>query len=143
MKKNLFFTILSLLLISCSQEVGRVDLLQDNGKTIEFKLEAGETIELYTEMDIEYLDQPLFVYQCEFFKDNEPLFSGGTDPLITTEKTKDVLTLKDGITHWSFYGKLDGNVTADTAGNYAIKTTFIKNNAQGVKINKAAIVFVK
>ena len=71
------------------------------------------------------------------------LFEGGTDPLITTENKDESIVIKNGITHWRFYGKLDGNLTATMNGEYSIKTTFLKNKEPNLKINKVDIVLVK
>ncbi len=139
----LILFLLSIVLISCEKEIGRIDLLKNNSEEIGFKLQKGDVINLYTDIDIEYKEKPLFVYECEFYYDEKILFKGGTDPLLTQNNQKESKVTIDGITHWKFYGKLQGNIIADMAGEYAIKTTFVRNNKPDLKINKAEIVFVK
>ena len=143
MRILLLLTLLSVTLLSCEQEVYRVDLLQNNSKEIFFKLEKEEVINLYADIDIEYKEKPSFIYHCEFNQGGGMLFEGGTDPLITTENKDESIVIKNGITHWRFYGKLDGNLTATMNGEYSIKTTFLKNKEPNLKINKVDIVLVK
>ena len=134
---------IGLMLVSCEQEIGRLNLLDSNSAEITFELEKDRVVNLYTTMDIEYKEKPLFVYDFEFYKGEKYLLKGGTDPLITTNKKDELLTVKDGITHWKYYGKLDGNFIPKSDGVYTFKITFIKNNKPNLKINKAEIVFVK
>jgi hypothetical protein len=143
MKRCLSFLLFIVLLNSCGEKEHRIDLLTENGKEIIFELAAEEVVNLYAEIEIEYKVKPDFVYHCSFRKDDVLMFEGGVDPLVTTANTLDSLTVKDGITHWSFYGKLEGNLTAMTYGVYSIKTTFIKNKQEDLKIIKANIVFTK
>ena len=131
-----------ILISSCKKEV-RVDLLSENGKEVFFNLEKDEIVNLYTEINITYKEKPLFVYHCSFKQDDLLMFEGGTDPLITIENEKEELKVIDGITHWKFFGKLDGNLTAKKDGVYSIKTTFLKNKQQDLKISKAEIVFTR
>jgi len=133
----------SLFLFSCEQEIARVDLINDNSKEIVFELKKDETINFYTEMNIEYKEKPLFVFNCEAYYENSQLFQGGTDPLVTLENKNDKQDVINGVTHWKFFGKLDGDLKAIQDGKYTIKTTFIKNSEKGLKINKVEIVFIK
>ncbi|PCI96391.1 MAG: hypothetical protein COB15_10245 [Flavobacteriales bacterium] len=141
--KRFYWVVISLLFFSCENEIGRVDLLKNNAEEVQFELQEGDVISLYTEIDIEYIKKPLFVYQFEFFKDGYPLYSGGIDPLVTTENKNETYSEKDGIVQWKFYGKLQGEFKADTTAIYSIKPSFIKNKEEGLKINKADIFFVK
>lgn len=143
MKGKLLLILFSFFLLSCEQELARVNLLQNNSKEIFFELENEEVVNLYVNIDVEYQENPSFVYHCEFYQGGFLLFEGGTDPLVTTENKSESLVTKNGITHWKFYGKLDGNLTASMDGEYSIKTTFLKNDNPNVKIHKAEIVLVK
>ena len=135
--------ILAVCLFSCQEEIARVDLLKNNSEEIFFTLAKGEVVDLYADMDIEYKVKPLFVFDCEFYQGGFVLFKGGTDPLLTTGNQNESKEVTGGMTHWKYYGKLQGNITADMDGEYSIKTTFLKNNKPNLKINKAEIVFVK
>ena len=143
MKNFLLILVTSLFLLSCEKEIGKIDLTETHTAEITFELEKDREVKFWTNMDVEYKNKPLFVYDFEFYKGEEYLLKGGTDPLVTTNNKNETLTTKDGITHWKFYGKLDGSFIPKTDGIYTFKTTFIKNNKPGLKINKAEIVFIK
>jgi len=144
MKKAFLLFLIPFVLMSCDRELSRVDLLNENAKEVFFNLDAEEIVELYVDIDIEFKQEPLFVYHCELNQNGILLFEGGTDPLKTTLKENELkVTTADGITHWQFYGKLDGDLKASTKGVYSIKTTFLKNQEPNLKIKKAEIVFVK
>ena len=141
--RRVFFILISILLFSCEEEIGRLDLIQNKTVEIEFELEKDREVRFWTNIDIEYKEKPLFVYDFEFYKGDEYLLKGGTDPLVTMNNKEESLITKDGITHWKFYGKLDGNFIPKSDGVYTFKTTFVRNQKPGLKINKAEIVFVK
>ena len=142
-RRSLPFLLFIILLSSCGEKEHRIDLLTENGKEIVFELNAEEVVELYAEIEMSYKVKPNFVYHCSFSKDNVLMFEGGVDPLVTTENKLDSLSIKDGITYRNIYGKLEGNLMAMTYGVYSIKTTFIKNKQEDLKILKANIVFTK
>jgi len=133
----------SFLLISCEKEIGRIDIDKNNPTKISFSLKKDREVKFFTDIDIEYKEKPLFVYDFEFYKGDEFLMKGGTDPLTTMNNKDELLETKNGITHWKFYGKLEGNFVPKVDGNYTFKITFVKNNHPDLKINKAEIVFVK
>ena len=143
MKKFLLIGFLSILLFSCEEEIGKIDLTKKNSGEIKFELEKDREVKFWTNIDIEYVEKPLFVYDFEFYKGEEYLLKGGTDPLITTNNKDELLTVKDGISHWEFYGKLDGNFIPKSDGVFTFKATFVRNNKPDLKINKAEIVFVQ
>ncbi|MBL4593884.1 MAG: hypothetical protein JKX68_08725 [Flavobacteriales bacterium] len=143
-KKNILLILLvSILLFSCEKEIGRIDLTQNDTVIIEFDLEKDREVKFWTNLDIEYKEKPLFVYDFEFYKGDEYLLKGGTDPLITINNRDEELTVVNGITHWKFYGRLDGSFIPKSDGRFIFKTTFIRNNTPDLKINKAEIVFIK
>ncbi len=143
--KTLCLIFLTIVLISCggNNEVGRFDLLKQNHAEFKITLDAEEEVLLFADIDITYKEKPPLVFNCDFYRNGEYLFGGGTDPLMTTENSNDTKTINDGITHWKFYGKLEGSLTATEKGNYRIITTLLKNKQVDLKINKAEIVFVK
>ena len=144
MKKTFILFVIGIVLISCDRELTRIDLLKENSKEVFFDLEAEEVIDLYVDIDIFFKQKPLFVYHCELKEDGVLLFEGGTDPLITSFNENELkVTTKDGVTHWKFYGKLDGDLKATNKNRYSIKTTFLKNEDPNLKIKKAEIVFLK
>jgi hypothetical protein len=137
------FLVLLIGFASCSEQPVRVDLLTENGKEISFELAAEEEVTFYAEIEIAYQIKPLFVYHCSFYKDGVFMVEGGVDPLISKGKEEESFTVKDGVTHWKFRRKLEGNLMATTDGIYSIKTTFLKNKQADLKIMKANIVFTK
>jgi hypothetical protein len=142
-KKIILFLVVLICFIACGNKTVSVDLLTENGKEIYFELAKQEVVNMYAEIEIEYKVKPLFIFHCSFYKDSVFLVEGGTDPLVTLKNEQESLTIKDGITHWKFYGKLDGNLSANNAGVYSIKTTFLKNKQEDLKIIRANIVFIK
>ena len=143
-KINYYFIIVfAFVLVSCEQEIGRIDFTKSDTSTIEFDLEKDREVKFWTAIDIEYKEKPLFVYDFEFYKGDEYLLKGGTDPLVTMNNRNEELTVADGVTHWKFYGRLDGSFIPKSDGKFTFKTTFIRNSNPDLKINKAEIVFVK
>ena len=144
MKKTFILLVVAIISISCDRELARVDLLKENSKEVFFDLEAEEVIDLYVDIDIVFKETPLFVYHCALKQDGSLLFEGGTDPLTTTlNENESKVTTIDGLTHWKFFGKLDGDLKASKDDIYSIKTTFLKNEDPNLIVKKAQIVFLK
>lgn len=141
--KCLISILILLTLISCEQEIGRVDLINDNSKEIFFLLAADDEVSFYADIDIQYKEKPLFVYECEAYQGGLLLFKGGTDPLNTKNNQREEKNVVNGITNWKFYGKLEGTLKANMDGEYSVKTTFVRNEKEDLKIKKAEIVFIK
>jgi hypothetical protein len=135
--------LLIFILQSCQEEIARVDLLRNNPTTINFNLQKGEEVKLFADMDIEFVENPLFVFDCEFYFEDKFLFKGGTDPLNTKNNIREKKTENGGIVSWKYYGQLEGTLTSQEDGNYSVKTTFVKNSKPSLKINKAQLVLVK
>jgi len=125
--------------ISCQNEIGRVDLLKQNPSTIQLDLTKHRQIDIWTNIDIEFEEEPLFVYAFDFIKGNEIILQGGVDPLVVTK----IKNEKRTDTSWSFYGKLDGDFIPQEDTIYQIKTTFVDNNSEGLKIKKLEVVFLE
>ena len=68
MKKFLLIGCLSILLFSCEKEIGRLDLTNNHTGQIQFELEKDREVKFWTNIDIEYVEKPLFVYDFEFYK---------------------------------------------------------------------------
>ena len=134
---------LSFFLVACDKEIGRIDHTNNTVGKIQLDLKKDKEVRIWTEIDIEYKGKPLFVYDFGFYKGNQFLLKGGTDPLVCINKKNESLITKNGITHWKFYGKLEGNFIPKEDTIFTFKTTFIKNKRPDLKINKAVIVFVK
>jgi len=144
--RGIFFIIIgifSLFLISCENEIGRMNLEETNNQSITFELKKDKEVSIWTEIDIEYKNEPLFVYDFEFYKGEEFLMKGGTDPLTATNKRDEFKTIKDSVIHWKFYGKVEGSFIPKEDGQYTFKSTLVKNNPPDLKIHKMDIVFVE
>ncbi len=136
---RLFITLfLGLLLFSFQNEIGRIDLLKNNPGIVTLNLEKHRNIAMWTNVDIEFKEKPLFVYGFDFIKGSEIILQGGVDPLVVTNVRDEIKT----DTSWSFYGKLEGNFVPQQDTVYQIKTTFLANKPKGLKIKKLEVVFL-
>lgn len=136
-KLSIIVIFVALLLMSCGkQELATIDLVAKNPAQINLKLNKGERIQFYSDLQLTYEEKPEIVYAFEFYQANELLFSGGVDPFnVTTEiENNTPNTIK---------GKLEGEFTAQYDDNYSIVVTLIKNNTLGLKIHHAKITVVK
>jgi hypothetical protein len=141
MNKYILFVFVGL--ISCGKEDVRMDFLKKDSQAIQFQLEKGDVVNIYSEIDIQFNERPLFVYDFKFYCGDSLMYEGGTDPFETENNTLDTLLVENGISYLKLYGKLNGNMTAGKAALYTIKTTFIQSSNVDLKINKADIVFVR
>jgi len=141
--KIIFIVLIGVLLISCEQEIARIDLSKNKNIAIDINCEKDRQIDFYLDCDIEYSQMPTMVMDFEFFKGAEQLLKGGLDPFVASPKTDEIKNTIGSKTHWKFYGKLEGNFipTADTV--FTIKPILIKNNHPDLVINKFELVLVR
>ena len=132
-----------LLLISCQQEIQRIDLINTPTTAVAIDCEKDRQIDFYLECDIEFVEEPKMVMDFEFFKGEQQILKGGLDPLAASPKENETKVTANGVTKWKFYGKLEGNFipTADTI--FAIQPTLIYNPSPSLKFNKFELVFVR
>ncbi|MDT8411242.1 MAG: hypothetical protein RQ875_02165 [Vicingaceae bacterium] len=136
-KLSTIVVLVGLLLISCGkQELAIVDLITKNPAQINLKLNKGERIQFYSDLQLTYDVKPDIVYAFEFYQANELLFSGGVDPLNVTTEIENIIPN-------IIKGKLEGEFTAQYDDNYSIAVTLIKNNTPGLNIHHAKIRVVK
>ena len=136
-KLSTIIVLIGLLIISCGkQELTTIDLITKNPAQINLKLNKGERIQFYSDLQLAYDVKPEIVYAFEFYQANELLFSGGVDPL-------NVITEIENNTPNTIKGKLEGEFTAQYDDNYSIVVTLIKNNTPGLNIHHAKITVVK
>lgn len=128
---------------SCTTEIERVDLVKNKHINIQVDCEKHRQIDFYLDCDIEYTELPMMVVDFEFYNGENQILKGGLDPLLASPKEKEVKTEMDGVTHWKFYGKLEGNFIPPSDGLFTIKPTLIKNNHPDLKVNKFELVLVK
>lgn len=144
MKQLICILCLLLFLCSCSEEIARIDLHPKNPTTsINVSCEKDRQIDFYLDCDIEYDEQPLMVMDFEFFKGQTQILKGGLDPLMPVSIENESKSEINGITRWSFYGKLDGNFIPTDDTIFTIKPTLIKNNNTDLKIKKIELVLVR
>lgn len=141
--KNLILLILPLVLFSCSEEIARIDLTKLESQSISIACKKHRQIDFYLDCDMEYKVLPMMVLDFEFYKGNQQLLKGGLDPLNCTLLENESKTVENGITHWKFYGKLEGNFIPPSDTIFTIYPTLIKNKALDFKIHKFDLIFVK
>lgn len=135
--------ITSIFLFSCTTEIERIDLVKSNNVFINVDCEKHRQIDFYLDCDIEYSEVPTMVMDFEFYKGEEQILKGGLDPLAISSRSNEVKTEIDGITHWKFYGKLEGNFIPPSDTIFTIHPTLIKNNHPNLKMNKFELVLVR
>lgn len=136
-KLSTIVVFVGMLLMSCGkQELATIDLITKNPAQINLKLNKGERIQFYSDLQLAYEVKPEIVYAFEFYQANKLLFSGGVDPLNVTAET-------NNNTPNIIKGKLEGEFTAQYDDSYLIVVTLIKNNIPNLKIHQAKVIVVK
>lgn len=135
--------LISSLLFSCQEELQRIDLIKNPTTTIGIVCEKDRQIDFYLDCDIEYQEEPSMVMDFEFFKGEQQILKGGLDPLAASPKENESKTSVNGITHWKFYGKLEGNFIPTGDTTFTIKPTLVFNQTPSLKFNKFELVFVR
>lgn len=139
-----FLFVATIFLFSCSKEtITRVDLNQSGSQVANIECEKHRQIDFYLDCDIEYLELPSMVLDFEFYQGQQQLLKGGLDPLNCTALENESKVVKNGITRWRFYGKLEGNFIPPSDTIFSIYPTLIKNEAPDFKIHKMDVVFVR
>lgn len=125
------------LLISCGeQELTTIDLITKNPAQINLKLNKGDRIQFYSDLQLVYEIKPEIVYAFEFYQANKLLFTGGVDPFnVTAEMNNNSPNI--------IKGKLEGEFTAQYDDNYSIVITLIKNKTSDLKIHHAKVTVAK
>lgn len=142
LKAFLFILILLFILACTKKESPRLNLIATPPQQANLSCEKHHQIDFYLDCDIEFRQFPVMVLDFEFYKGNQQLMKGGTDPLKCTNITKESKKIKKGITRWKFYGKLEGNFIPPSDTIFNIVPTLIKNNQQDFIIHKMDLVFV-
>ena len=142
-KGNIILVLFVILLFSCTTELERVDLFKNQFVNIQVECEKHRQIDFYLDCDIEYSELPTMVIDFEFYNGDEQILKGGLDPLLASPKSDELKIEKDGVTHWKFYGKLEGNFIPPSDGVFTIRPTLIKNNHPDLKVNKFELVLVR
>ena len=135
--------IFSFFLVSCQEEIERIDLVKNSNVVINIECEKDRQIDFYLDCDIEYQEEPSMVMDFEFFKGAEQILKGGLDPLAAKPKENEIKLESNGVTQWQFYGKLEGNFIPTSDTTFTIKPTLIYNKTKNLKFNKFELVFVR
>lgn len=143
MKNNVLIVCLALLLYSCQEELKRIDLVKNPTTSIDIECEKDRQIDFYLDCDIEFQEEPNMVMDFEFFKGEQQILKGGLDPLAATAKENESKIAVNGMTHWKFYGKLEGNFIPTVDTTFTIKPTLVFNQTPSLKFNKFELVFVR
>lgn len=141
--KTVIVVLFSLILFSCTEEIMRMDLTKSEQQSISIECEKHRQVDFYLDCDIEFAKYPEMVLDFEFYKGNEQILKGGLDPLNCSSLENEMKTVNNGITHWKFYGKLEGNFIPPSDTTFTIYPTLIKNNSPDFKIHKLDLVFVR
>lgn len=140
---SLIFLLISILFISCQEELQRVDLVKNPTVTIDIECEKDRQIDFYLDCDIEFKEEPDMVMDFEFFRGEQQILKGGLDPLAASPKENESKNNVNGITHWKLYGKLEGNFIPTGDTTFTIKPTLVFNQTPSLKFNKFELVFVR
>lgn len=106
-------------------------------------LEEGDEVELWTEVDMEYVDRPSFMYDFEVLKGQMVLNKGGIDPLTSVKVKKEVLKDVEGKKHYSLVGQLPGVFKPVTDTVYTFRAVFLQNPIPNFHTNQLDLVFVR
>lgn len=139
-----FLFVVTIFLFSCSQEeITRIDLTKEESQVVTIECEKHRQIDFYLDCDIEYKELPSMVLDFEFYQGQQQLLKGGLDPLNCTSLENESKVVSNGITHWKFFGKLEGNFIPPGDTVFSIYPTLIKNETPDFKIHKMEVVFVR
>ena len=143
LRKTILISFAILLLTSCQNELQRVDLYKNPAPSIAVDCNRDEQIDFYLDCDIEFSELPEMVMDFEFYRGEAQILKGGLDPMQANPRENETKTTINGITHWKFYGKLEGNFIPKADTTFTIKPTVIMNAHPNLKINKFELVLVR
>lgn len=147
----MLFLFVSCLISACGitgQEVGRLSInkLSTPGslmiKEVTLDLKKGETLLIWSEMDVEYEDDVVMQFKMDVLKNGAPFGSfeiNPTDKSISLGELKKTFNRK---TTWSFSGK-NSELKIEEDGKYNFKAIFVSSDNPTLKVNKAEVVFKK
>ena len=128
--------------MSCSSELERLDLAQQQSGEVLLQCANGEEIQLFVDVEMEFVRYPQMVMDFEFYKGKELIQKGGIDPLSGTIDPSD-MNKGSAVKDVKFYAKLEGTFQPQKDTIYAIKPTLIYNDSPDLKIKKFELVFVR
>lgn len=108
----------------------------------ELKLEAGDEIAFWADMDMEYQEAPQLIFRIEIQKEKIPMDLQQFDPTQVNVKINEVRTELGGEVKWSYEGKL-GEMTLKEAGNYTFRVMIMGNTSPNFVLNKAELIVRK
>ena len=120
--KNRAIWLAVMALAGCGTEVGRVPLSGEGSGTGKAKLQAGEVV-FWTDLDVDYEGDLGAAYDVKLTLGGHTL-SASCDPFDVNVKTKAVTTSFNGKHSKRYNGKMKCSVTAPSAGEATIETTF-------------------
>jgi len=138
-----FILFVGVVFTSCEREINRIHLDKTNVGTISFNMKKGDEVKIQTEIDVEYSEEPLIVYDFEGYIGDSILFKGGVDPFQTTPKINEIKTTKNGLTSWKFTGDFGYGYKAREDTIHSFQLILIKNAKSDVNIKKADVIFIK
>lgn len=151
MKKILFVFAIAILFASCdgitADEIARLPISQLSNDSISIEevtvdLKKGETLYLWTEMDLEYDDDLKLIYTIEVWSDTSRTGGFRLNPLETKVRVGEVRTSLGNHTNWSFSGQMKELEIYDT-GSYTFKVALNSSGNPSLELNKAILVLKK
>lgn len=132
-------------MISCSKEIGRVNIVKPStidsihyGET-SIEISGESTVSFWADMDMEYDGILYLSFAIEIYKDYQLIYNERYNALNTSIIYREKKTLLKGHTRWSYLGKL-GNYKIMNPGNYLIRARLLTNGNQSLKLHKSELI---
>ena len=152
MKKSITILTFIILLFGCSaltgEEIGRLEInaVSTEGnliiKEIVLDLKKGETIAIWSEMDMIYEGEVNIMFKIQVFKKEKELGIFEIDPTDKKITIGEFKTTAMGKTNWSFSGK-NTQFKIDEDSEYTFKEILLASDTSSLEIEKAEIVLKK
>lgn len=152
MKKLIPILVFIITLFGCStltgEEIGRLEIntVSTEGNLIiketVLDLKKGETIAIWSEMDMKYEGEINLMFKIQVFKNEKELGVFEIDPTDKKITIGEIKTSVMGKTNWSFSGK-NTQFTIKDDGEYTFKGILVASNNPSLEIEKAEIILKK
>lgn len=151
MKKIILFFFVTCFISACGitgTEIGRLSINKVSTpdsliiKEVTLDLKKGETLLIWSEMDVEYEGDVAMQFKIDVMKNGAPFGSFEINP---TDKSISLGELKktfNNKTTWSFSGK-NSELDIKEDGKYNFNAIFVTSDNPTLKVNKAEVVFKK
>lgn len=131
------------------EEIGRLsieELTQDNSdlklQSTTMELEAGEIIDLWADMNMEYEGKLALEFQLLVIMEGDTINMLPLNPFERDITVGEVKSSFNDKTSWRFSGRMD-YLEIENSGTYEFQTLLLANENANIQINKADLVFKK